>query len=289
MPVTRRIAASLALVASLGTLPALAAEPTKQQCVAANDAAQDYRQQGKLHAAREKLALCVSQSCPGPVREDCAQRLEELDRVTPTVVLEAIDAAGNDLSAVRVTLDGQPLADKIDGAAIAVDPGEHHLVFETEGQPSVEKTVVLREGEKGRRIRAVLGGTAEPRSTREAAKPEAPEAPSDGSGQRTVGLVLAGAGVVGVVIGSVFGLAAKSTYDQASQACRDGTGPCLGADVGHSNDAHSQAAVSTGAFVVGGALIAGGLVLYLTAPKANVAIAPNAGTSAVGLRLVTTW
>ena len=65
---------------------ARAVEPTKLECIAANDAAQDLRRTGKLREAREKLALCVSTACPGPVREDCAQRLTEVDGVMPSIV-----------------------------------------------------------------------------------------------------------------------------------------------------------------------------------------------------------
>ena len=45
----------------------------------ADDAAQDLRLEGKLQAAREQLLICTSPSCPRAVREDCAQRLEELN------------------------------------------------------------------------------------------------------------------------------------------------------------------------------------------------------------------
>lgn len=56
------------------------AVPTKQECVAANEAAQDLRRAGKLRDARKKLELCVAEICPKAVREDCAQRLDDLDK-----------------------------------------------------------------------------------------------------------------------------------------------------------------------------------------------------------------
>jgi hypothetical protein len=88
-----------------------AAEPSKDECIAANDAGQDLRRAGKLHAAHEKLAFCVSTSCPGPVREDCAQRLTEVDGVMPSLVFEAKDRAGSKGSSGGATFDGGGGAD----------------------------------------------------------------------------------------------------------------------------------------------------------------------------------
>ncbi|MBV9945784.1 MAG: hypothetical protein JOZ69_02945, partial [Myxococcales bacterium] len=44
------------------------AKPTKQQCVGANESAQDLRRSGKLHEARTNLATCLSTTCPRLVR-----------------------------------------------------------------------------------------------------------------------------------------------------------------------------------------------------------------------------
>jgi hypothetical protein len=75
----------------------------------------------------------------------------------PTIVLAAQDAAGNDLGTVRVTMDGQPFVDKVDGKPLSLNPGVHHFVFESPGLPSVEKSRVVSQGEKDRRERVVLG------------------------------------------------------------------------------------------------------------------------------------
>ena len=47
----------VALGVVLVPCPARAAEPTKVECIAANDAAQDLRRAGKLREAREKLVV----------------------------------------------------------------------------------------------------------------------------------------------------------------------------------------------------------------------------------------
>jgi hypothetical protein len=267
--------------------PAISAEPTKSQCLTSNENAQSLRASGKLREARTQLLTCVAKVCPRPVRNDCAEWLAEIDKAMPTIVFEVKDGSGNDLTSVAVAIDGDPLVPKLDGTAITVDPGQHVFRFSSNGLPTFDKSLLIREGEKERREKIVLGEVSKP-STPE---PGSASQTSDSSGdtQRTVGLVLGGAGVVGLVVGSVFGLMSKATYNEASQGCRDG-GTCTTSDAQHGQDAHSQATTSTVVFVVGGALIAGGAVLYFTAPKAgSIGVAPAVGTNGVGLSMTGVW
>jgi len=293
--IRQSLAASIALGALLIPSAAAAANPSKQECVAANEAAQDLRRAGKLREAREKFALCVAQSCPGPVRDDCAQRLDEVTRAMPTLVFEAKDGSGNDLSAVQVRMDGQPLADRLEGTAVQVDPGEHHFTFtDADGLTRVDKTVVVREGDKDRHVRVVLGAAAPSMSQGEPSEHHetAANGPSaDGSSQRTIGLALGGAGVVGLVVGGIFGLVSKSTYDHALQSeCGNNPSNCSTQGAQDGQTAHSQATISTVGFVAGTVLLGGGLALYLTAPKAGaVAVSPTIGTSTAGLSVRGAW
>jgi hypothetical protein len=288
-----RLAASAALFVVMSSMANLASavEPTKQQCVDANSAAQDLRRAGQLRQAREQLVLCVAASCPGPVREDCGQRLGEVDAAMPSIVFEAKDGKGNDVSAVRVTMDGQRLVDQLDGSALQVDPGEHRFTFaDAGGFVYAERTIVMREGAKDH-VRVELG--ASPGSQTPGVVREQPPAvsPSDGSTQRTIGLVLGGAGVVGLVIGGVFGLVSKGTYNNALQnECRGDPNGCTTQGAQDGQTAHSQATISTVGFIAGSALIAGGAALYFTAPKGGgVAVAPTVGTSGGGLSVTGAW
>jgi hypothetical protein len=90
-------------------------------------------------------------------------------------------------------------------------------------------------------------------------------------------------GIAGIVVGSVFGLVAHSTYDGAKADCLSVPDDCSNSAVDKSNTAHAQAAVSTVAFVAGGVLAATGVVLYLSAPHATVAIRPIVGFRSAGL------
>ncbi len=281
--------------------PARAADPTKDQCIDANETAQGLRKNEKLRDAEQRLLVCVSASCPGPVRDDCAQRLTELRAVIPTVVFSVKDDADQDLSDVRVTMDDQPLANKLDGTAIAIDPGPHHFVFESAGRQKEERALVIREGEKDRHERIVLvaapaAGTAPaPAPVPEAAPPPGVESEppaKDGKSQRIAGVVVGGVGVAGVVVGSIFGIVSKSTYNHALTDCGLKGLPatqCGQSGFDDGSTAHTQATVSTVAFIAGGALIGGGALLYFTAPRAGVTVSPTVGLRSAGLGVNGSW
>ncbi len=287
------LAAAVLFVGLLSSLPARAADPTKDQCIDANETAQALRRGARLRDAEQRLLVCVSASCPGPVRDDCAQRLTELRAVMPTVVFIVKDDADQDLSDVRVTMDDQPLASKLDGTAIAIDPGQHRFVFEAAGRQREERSLVIREGEKDRHERVVLVAaqvaTAPAAPVPESTQPapiEVEPAGKDGKAQRVAGLVVGGVGVAGVVVGSVFGILAKSTYNRGLGTCHNSDpSQCTDTGVADGKSAHSQATVSTVAFIAGGALLGGGALLYFTAPRAGVTVSPTVGTASAGVRV----
>lgn len=109
-----------------------------------------------------------------------------------------------------------------------------------------------------------------------------------GDTQRTLGIVAAGVGVVGIGVGSVFGLMSISKKNAADEQCR---GPqlelCTQKGVDDGSSAIALGNVSTIAFIAGAAFVAGGAVLYFTAPDGAtpVTIAPTFGPNAAALSL----
>jgi hypothetical protein len=306
----RSVLSALVVALMMASAPAHA-DPTMDQCVDANTKAQGLRRDGKFAAARQQLRVCAASACPNLVRDDCAQRLDELERAQPTIVFQAQDGAGHDLSAVRITADGQPLADHLDGTAVAVDPGAHTFTFETRGQAPVSQQLVLREGEKARSERIVLGAAAPPPvASAPAAGPapggnvpagsatanpvaSTPEGPPDpGRTQRIGGLVVGGVGVVGVVVGTIYAVTAASLWNSAKNECSVDNCPAATkpeAQTDHDN-ALTAATLSTVGFVAGAVFAAAGIVLYFTAPKApqehaTMGIVPLMGMGATGAAL----
>jgi hypothetical protein len=274
----RCLLSAVGLAVLLGPYPARAAEPTKQQCVEADDDAQDLRQSGKLRRAREKLAVCAAAACPAIVREDCVQRLVEVDAATPHVVFQAKDGAGNDLTDVQVTIDGAPLAERLDGASLKVDPGRHVFVFTATGLPSVTKKLVLAEHDQGRREIIVLGPVqarplaAAPPSAPPPSPPPppAPVASSSMSPLQLGGLACGGAGVAGLIVGSVFGVMTGSAWSAQKTDCPSATNcPNHAQALSDHATISTDSAIATGAFVAGGVLIAAGAAIYFMGARSE--------------------
>jgi hypothetical protein len=294
----------------LVTAPARA-EVTKDQCVDANGEAQELRREGKLSAARDKLVLCSNRSCPAMVRDDCTKRLDELEKAQPTVAFEAKDAAGNDVSVVKVTVDGKPLADKLDGTALRVDVGQHVFTFEVVGQPPVTRTLVMTEGEKGRQEVVAIGAASPATSAptfaaappRQAAGSQTPaagplhiEQPATTGGmgtQRVFGLVSGGIGLAGVALGSVFGALTIAQKNQQNIDCASSTSCTSHANaLGDHSTGMTNGTVSTAAFIAGGALLVGGALLFFTGgpaaeqlPTTGMVVVPSVGPGGGGMLL----
>ncbi len=130
--------------------------PTADECASADENAQALRQNAKLRAARQQLQVCLDSSCPAPVRDDCTERLAEVTKATPSIILDAKDGAGISLTAVRVVMDDTALVDHLDGTPIVVDPGKHRFTFTMANASPVEKEAVIREAEKGQFVVAVF-------------------------------------------------------------------------------------------------------------------------------------
>jgi len=150
----------VALVSFLFVPRVASADPTKQECVDANEHAQILRKQGSLWTAREEAAVCLATSCPGPVREDCAERVAEIERAMPTIVFDVKDGTGQDVTDVALRVDGKLLASRLDGAPLPIDPGTHRLEFVREEGGTLDETLVVLEGQKDRREKVVIGGAA---------------------------------------------------------------------------------------------------------------------------------
>jgi hypothetical protein len=167
-------------------------------------------------------------------------------------------------------------------------------MFESAGKSPQEKALVVREGEKDRHERIVLVATAptatEPVPEAATVAPVETTTRHDGATQRMAGLVVGGVGAAGIVLGTVFGFVSKSTYDGALGHCTNRLpNECTQVGYDDGKSAHSQAAVSTVAFIAGGALLGTGVLLYFTAPKAGVTVSPSVGLASAGLDLRGSW
>jgi len=268
------------------------ATPNTDQCIDADTQAQDLRRAGKLLSARAALQICIDAACPGLVREDCTQRLNELKNALPSLSFSAKDGTGRSLSAVAVTIDGKPLVDHLDGSAIEVDPGEHTFGFQAVGLPPAALKLLVRVGEHARRQEIVLGpapaenaASSQPATTNAGAPDSGSNADGNargssfGSTQRILAYAALGLGATGIVVGSVFGVKSKSKHDDA-KACG---ATCPDEPSYQANqDAMKFGNISTVSFIVGALGLAGGVVLWVTA-KPDQASSTASAQIGVGL------
>jgi hypothetical protein len=242
---------------------------------------------------------------PGDYRIPFADaRIAGLVRRLPHLTVKLADPAA--ATNARVTCDERELPRGSLDQPVPVDPGPHACVVQAPGHADARAEGTVKESET-LTLELKLGAaptTIQPpppapevqpiAGTRlvegERPSPPPPAAPRGGT-QRVAGLAVAGAGAVGLAIGTVFGLVAKGTYDGAvSNYCKAGPSSCTQPGVTGGRSAHDQATASTVAFVAGGALLAGGGLLYLTAPRgARVGVAPVVGSRGAGLSVSGAW
>lgn len=259
--------------------PAQAAGPTTADCLAASEAALKSGNDHKVRAERSQFLVCASTSCPTDIRKECARRIDEVNAQIPTIIFGAKDASGADLSAVKVTMDREVLAERLEGTALPIDPGEHTFTFETANQPLVTKTFTIQEAQKERRELITFGVTATapsplappPQPTGDQAQPKTPpdtDAKQGLGAQKILSIVVGSVGVVGLGVGAVLGAVALSQKSAAQSACPGHE--CLTRDGANKwSEAVSTGNVSTVAFIIGGVGVAGAAVLWFTAPSSN--------------------
>jgi hypothetical protein len=254
---------------------------TKDACAAAYEQTQVLRTAGKLLAAKKQATICASGACSEYATKDCAQWLAEIQESLPTVVFTAQDQGGADTLAVRVTLDGVVLGERLDGKAVALDPGAHIVRFELAGAPPIEQQILVAQGEHDRKIRVSFkGGGGETAPAAEERKPAPIWA-----------WVVGGAGIVLVGVGTGFMVSALSAQHSLDQACGGNSRACPAADVATARpfattrNTNRAVAIGTGvAGVVG--IIAGavGIASATSAPR-KVGLTPMVAPSFGGLAI----
>jgi hypothetical protein len=185
------------------------------------------------------------------------------------------------LQLVEIRVDGKTLEPfYLQGGPFAVEPGKHTIEVVANDKRRWSGSIDVKTGS----ISTVTPDFDKPSAPSQSGTPPIPTtAEGDGSTQRTLGLVIGGVGIVGLGLGAVFGIVASGKLDDAKAACGGypTCDPQNRTEIDAANDsAKSAALVSTIGFVAGGVALAGGIVLYVTAPKgsgARASIGPMIG------------
>jgi hypothetical protein len=177
--------------------------------------------------------------------------------------------------------DGQLLEAATLGQPVPIDPGEHQLQATAPGHAPWQHKLVVQADGATRTVRVpVLGAAMGSASGASAGTGAGPDEQSSGEGQRVAGLVIAGVGVAGFVLGIVYGVRAKSKESEAEAYCwPSDPSKCSqqGVDVNH--EGKTAATVANVSFVVSSLLVAGGAIVFFTAPSGAAAASDEASTA----------
>jgi len=184
---------------------------------------------------------------------------------------------GSRATGLEIKRDGEVLTPAQWGVAVPVDAGTHVVVATAPGKAPYQASVVAMQDGKTISLDVPALADAAPVAPDASAAPapphDAPPAPADeprGLGtQRILALTAGGVGLAGIAIGSVFGAQAMAKHSAAQGECQGDA--CTAAGMQDVQSGRSAGDLSTVFFGVGAAALAGGLVLWLTAPSAHPA------------------
>jgi hypothetical protein len=174
----------------------------------------------------------------------------------------------------KVMRDGAEVGQALWGAAVPVDPGPHQISATAAKKKEWSTKVSIAAGAPQSSVSvpelldAPIEIVAAPPPSRAIDDASPPESGKGGDKQRLVGIGVAALGVVGIAVGSVFGLEAIARKSESNDHCHDGN-HCDQTGVDSRSAASTDATISTVTFGLGIAALAGGAVLYFTAPHAR--------------------
>jgi hypothetical protein len=239
------------------------------------------------------------------------KRARALEASVPHLVIH-LPAEG--ASNYRVRCDGNAVPSSEINTPLAMDPGEHKVEVAAEGK--LTKSYVVRITGAGTTeivvdklddVPAAPAPAAAPQPAKQKSiviqkdEPAPAREESKGGAQRTTGLILVGAGVVGLGVGAYFGGKALSESNQAKKICPS-TASCPDGEAQDLNDSSkSSFKVSVISLAAGTGALTLGAVIYFLAPSASSArgdvkppqrtakIIPSASPSNAGLTVVGTF
>jgi serine/threonine-protein kinase len=255
-----------------------------------------YEQSGRVASAWAAFLDVASQArASGQLdREKAAtKRADKLQPRLPRLLVNVPDASK--APGIEIRRNGVSVGVAQWGTPLPVDPGEVELTTTAPGKKPLHQSLRLEEGRTASYVVPPLeaaeagpapvttvdgappGAGEQPAvTTRPGASSATPAAPAGperrvaASSSRPWILSLAGLGVVGVGVGTAFGLMAKSKYDDSKAECEpDDLNTCSAAGVGLRNDARTRGNVATVSFIVGGAALAGAGIVWLASGRGS--------------------
>ncbi len=215
----------------------------EEKCLSAEVEGQKLQRKGRLLDARTRFEACSRASCPTEVIDYCAKWLVDVRALIPSVIVVVRDARGRDVPEARVFVDNGLAAGAGTGSAIELDPGKHAFRFEQPLGASVSQEILIREGDKARRLIVTLPNAVTP-----------PARPPPSAAVYVLGAL----GVVGAGVFAYAGL--RGLSDRSSFGCGTPAG-CTGSHFDQVKTEYIVADIGLGVAI---ASFAAAAVLYFT-------------------------
>ncbi|MDF2695966.1 MAG: hypothetical protein K0S65_4349, partial [Labilithrix sp.] len=222
-------------------------------------------------------------------RKDFArQRMAELEKSLARVVVDA----QSKVELTEILLEDRRVPEAEKGVTFAAEPGQRKLTFRAKGKKQVVQLVTITKSDRAQRIAVpamedqekepVVAESAPsqepPRTGPASASAGANDPTTNGSSQKTVGIILGGVGIVGLGVGAVTGFitlgndCSKSGKDE-NRCPQDPAERQAEEDRGKTTGMISN--ISLG---VGAAALVAGAILYFTAPSGTSSATVGTGT-----------
>ncbi len=209
-------------------------------------------------------------------RADAEKELEQLAPQIPNIIVKIV---GTDPEHTNITIDGAPLTTALIGEKRPVNPGKHRITGAS-GNESADGEMQLALGQtKTFTIHfGVTPATAgdSPRTAQVSQQtetaPKAPppadsSAPASHSSGRTLGFVAIAVGGAGLIAGGVTGALALGKKGEIDDNPRCQANKCAPSESSLVDSYASLRTVSSIGFIAGAVILAGGVVLLVSAPK----------------------
>ena len=248
---------------------------------------------GHLVAAKEAFLQVgrdtLPATAPPPFKKAQVDARAELATLDPRIPTIQVSARGGGSRRIEITMDGKAVPEALVGIARPVDPGQHTLRATADGMRFEDKTVTIQEKDHATVVLELSPATAapppvaaspaapgpEPSPTAEPTATPPPATENSGSSPlRPISIAVIGLGVAGLGVGAVFailGISKRSDANDAYAKCGDPcpAGPQADAVQELDDEATSRSRIAVIALIAGGALTAGGIVMFAVSGSSN--------------------
>lgn len=251
--------------------------------------------EGKTATAWAEFNVALGEARKDKRADREAAALEHIKALEPKLTRLRV-VVEKKVDGLEVRRDGAIVGEAQWGVPLPIDPGEHTFEARAPKKKTIVKTATIAGAGATSDVNIPvleddpLAVTSPPPARKDERGPEGnPPADDNGRGTRlTIAAITAGVGVVATGVAIGFSLSANSKWSNAHEACP--ANKCTNSsDVTLGESAGRAADIATVLYIVGGAALAAGATLWLTAPSArstgmrSLQIAPNVSTSEAGL------